>query len=57
MRLLDFTDHSRPGCCPPAPGAGQRDLGTSHAPAVALSGPITAPPVVVGPDTNRGATS
>lgn len=32
----DFTDHSRAGCC-----TGERDLGTSHAPAVAHPDPTT----------------
>lgn len=31
----NFTDHSRAGCC-----AGERDLGTSHAPAVAHPDPV-----------------
>lgn len=53
-----MTAHSSPRrCLPPASGVGRCDLGTSHAPAVALSGPTTAPPVEVGPDTNRGRTS
>lgn len=30
-----FTDHSRAGCC-----AGERDLGTSHAPAVTHPDPV-----------------
>ena len=51
MSISDFTDHSRPECCPPASGAGRRDLGSPHAPAVASSGPATPPPVVVGPDS------
>ncbi|OBA56883.1 DUF7324 family protein [Gordonia sp. 852002-10350_SCH5691597] len=32
----DFTDHSRAGCC-----TRERDLGTSHAPAVAHPDPTT----------------
>lgn len=40
-----MTTHSSPRrCLPPASGVGRCDLGTSHAPAVALSGPTTAPP-------------
>lgn len=50
MSSNDFTDHSRPGCCPPASGVSRRDQGVSQAQAVARSGPATSPPVVAGSD-------